>query len=268
MKTFIYYKTNGEREFIESEAPLKLDELQKLVGGLIEFTPVEPDGSVFCANEEGLVNNMPDNPFARYRNQSVNGFFRGNLVQGIIDENGDFIGFEDTKPFIREKIELPKILFEKDKIIHQFGIGDFMGQTTHSVLKTVGYASNGKPVFKDAKKGARKQFTLRNLDNEDSLIFEGNVPFATDGETTLNKNNGSTFTTRVVRGNALINLVGDEPTILEWVKHKNINPFFTAYDRVNHIDPNKDIETLLFLDVPSSCKMVDDRRVGQAKRNS
>lgn len=45
---------------------------------------------------------------------------------------------------------------------------------------------------------------------------------------------------------------------------KNINPFFTQYDRINHVDG--DVETLLFMDKFASCRLVADRQEKQLKR--
>ena len=104
---YIYYKTDGTHELIESEAPLSLKRLQALVGGSIEFTHQEPDSTVLCCNEEGLMNEMPENPFFVYINQGVEGFMRGNIIQGLDRETPDdmqFIGFDDPTPHIRTKI--------------------------------------------------------------------------------------------------------------------------------------------------------------------
>lgn len=267
---YIYYKTDGTSEIIESVDPLKLEKLQELVGGDIEFAPEEPDGSYYCVNEEGLLNHLPENQFARYRNQSVKGGFRGNVIHGKMectktDDGDEFVGFSDdeVEKFMRTKLEINKKLFEKDKVFTFIGIGSFMAQTTRTELKSLGFEHGGRPAFKDNKKGARKKFTVDTV-KDDLLIFEGtDLPFIVDGEQVSESSNG--FTSRVIRGNALINLIGKPEEIIEYVKNKNLNPFFDAYDRINLVGKG-DIETLLFPDLPPSCRMVADRQQRQRER--
>lgn len=56
------FKTNGQiKEAIRDEWPLR--ELQRVVGGYIEFLTL-PDGSGFCCNEEGKLHNLPINQAA------------------------------------------------------------------------------------------------------------------------------------------------------------------------------------------------------------
>jgi hypothetical protein len=235
--------------------------MQKLVGGLIEFTPKREDGSQFCVNEEGIVHGLPDNPFAIYGSNGVEGHYKGNAIHGRIDENGNFVGFDEPEKYLLKKVEISPLLFEKDKIFTVISVSDFMAKTTCAEVKATGLKTDdGMPIFKEAKKrGTRRMFTLRNLKEKDVLIFEGaykDMPFVVDGDMTTN---------RAIRCNALINLHGNPDVIVEWVKERNINPYFTAFDIVNHISENGD-EWLLFTDVPASCRLVQDKRMKQLER--
>ena len=142
---------------------------------------------------------------------------------------------------------------KKGDVVNIFGIGDFMAQTTHTAVKATGqYTADGKPVFTENKEGARKRFTLREF-KKDTLVFLGDVPFKTDGETELGGGEG-VFTTRMMRGNACLNFTGNPAEIKEWIETKNINKNFTAYDAVIHIDGEK--ETPLFPEVPTTHAVV------------
>jgi len=191
--------------------------------------------------------------------------YHGNIVQGYTNEQGEFMGFEDEIKYLHEVKKINPLLFQEGKIFTIIQISEWMAHTTKGIVKSVGkaYGTKGdKPAFKENKKGARKTFLLRNLEDKDVLIFEGSeLPFKLDGEV---KNQDGVFTSSTIRGNALFNFHGDPNTIREWVKTKNLNPFFTAYDRVNHVD-EKGKETLLFMDRFASCKLVADRQEKQLK---
>lgn len=60
---YSYVKADGRIIPMEVDTPFRLEEMQKLVGGFIEFTP-GPDGTELCINEEGRINGMERN--ARY----------------------------------------------------------------------------------------------------------------------------------------------------------------------------------------------------------
>lgn len=259
---YVLYKTDGTHEIIERSKPLEYNEESRLVGGRIEFSEnfEGNKGSSLLCNEEGMVNNLKPNPFFTPLYQE---HFYGDIVEGKMDDEGEFVGFSDDELEIRTPKAISKKLFEKDKVFTFIGIGDFMAQTTKLQLKSTGDEYQGLPVFKDAKKGARKKFTIRKVTNTETLIFEGNTPFGTDADiVTVDEATG--FTSRSFRGNALINLSGDPDTIRTWVKEKNLNPFFTAYDRINHVAQNGK-ETLLFLNRFASCKMVADRQQQQLR---
>ena len=63
MHLYSHVSEEGKITPIQSEKPLELAELQKLVGGYIEFVEVEL-GVDFCVNEEGRINGSKRN--ARY----------------------------------------------------------------------------------------------------------------------------------------------------------------------------------------------------------
>jgi len=259
---YILYKVDGTHEVLERETKIEYEELSKLVGGMVEssesFEDNEAHHTIFL-NENGISEGLKPNPFFTPMYQEN---FLGDIVEGIVDENGDFVG--DDLVVIREVKKISPLLFEKDRIFHIIAIGGFIANTTRGIVKSTGQTSDGKPIFKEAKKGARKLFTLRNLTDKDVMIFENETEFTIDGEVKQNAGNGMTCST--IRGNALFNLHGDIDRIREFVKKSNINPFFTAYDRINHIGADNETETLVFMDRFASCQMVADRQQGQLKR--
>ncbi len=145
---------------------------------------------------------------------------------------------------------------KKGDIITIIGISDWMATTTRNTLKATGLTtSDGKPVFTDNKKGARKKFTIRKLGRSD-LCFKGEVPFKLDSEVVTPGRPGDTiFSTQTFRGNACINLVGDPTLIKEYITSRNINPDFHAFDAVILIDGDK--ETPLFPEVPTTHAVVE-----------
>lgn len=98
---YIYYKTDGNVEVIESEKPLSLAKMQELVGGLIEFAPTPHEGLEYCVNEEGLVHDLPENPYCRYEAEDDRPQLRGNILLGRLVEGGEdgreFVGFDVVK---------------------------------------------------------------------------------------------------------------------------------------------------------------------------
>ncbi len=149
---------------------------------------------------------------------------------------------------------------KKNDIVHIFGISEWMANTTHSEMKFTGDFTGEKPIFKENKKGARKLFSLRTPEKEDQLVFIGEVPFKTDGETPgIVRESG--FTSSIMRGNACFNLTGDPQVIKDYVSHRNINKNFTRYDSVIHIDGEK--ETPLYPQVPTSSAPVQAIRANQ-----
>lgn len=145
---------------------------------------------------------------------------------------------------------------KKGDLLTIIGISDFMANTSFNVVKATGDYTDGKPILTENKKGARKKFTLRNLDKKDTLVFKGEVPFKRDFDVPKTGTSPSGFTSTIMRGNACINLVGDAAIIKDYVLHKNLNSNFTAYDTVLLIDVDKDAETPLFPDTPTSHAVV------------
>jgi len=147
-------------------------------------------------------------------------------------------------------------------------IGSSMPLTTVGEVKATGDLTvDREPIFKEAKKGARKKFTLRNLKDKGVMIFEGyakDLPFWIDGDARAKKPSGEGFSSNTIRINCLYNLHGDPVVIKEYIETKNINPFFTCHDRVNHVDGDK--ETLVFMDKFASCKLVADKQTAQHAR--
>lgn len=260
---YLYYKTDGTFEKIERDTPLPYEDLSSLVGGLIEFAQDE-DGTEYCINETGLIDNLPVNNFITPKYQAN---YHGNIIHGRTNEDGDFVGFEpfEVEENTRKLKTISPELCVVGKVFTIIGIGEFMAQTTRAEVKAVG-SIGGKPAFKENKKGARKQFHLRNLTANDILIFEGkNLPFKIDGEVETISANG--MKSRTIRGNALLNFVGDADTIRNYINEYNLNPFFTAYDRVNLIEKG-DRETLLFPNRFASSKRVAELQEKQIKRDS
>ena len=76
---YYYALANGMVRWIVRKKPLPLEELQKMVGGNIEFA----DEGTVCCNEEGLLIGLPRN--------KVHPKFVGNIIFGRT-VNGEFIG--------------------------------------------------------------------------------------------------------------------------------------------------------------------------------
>ena len=248
---YLYYKTDGTHEILHRDSKLEYEELRNLVGGNIEFAQ-DKDGSEYCINEEGILNNLPPNPFITPMYQEA---YHGNIVHGMTDEDGEFVGFEDVlaNDYLRSVKTINPDLCVVGKVFTIIAISE-MGLTLARAIKSVG-SVNGKPAFKDFAKGSRRTYHLRNIKDKDTLIFEGSeLPFVPDTQ------KGNTM-----RMNGLINLYGDIKTIREWVLEKNLNPFFTAHDRVVQVD-EAGIETLVFMDRFASCQLVAKMQTAQHER--
>lgn len=143
---------------------------------------------------------------------------------------------------------------KKGDVLTIIGISDSWGATTKNQVKATGEnTADGKAIFKENKKGARKMFTLRNLDAKDKLIFADDVPFLIDSEEKP-KSDGGMFVTQTIHMNACINLVGDAEVIKDWILNKNLNRSFTSFDVVILKDGEK--ETALFPEVETSHAVV------------
>ena len=78
---YYYVKADGTLERVYRRKEISLEDLQKMVGGYIEFVPYG-DGTV-CCNEEGLLKGLPKN--------KIHPKFVGNIVFGHT-VNGQFVG--------------------------------------------------------------------------------------------------------------------------------------------------------------------------------
>lgn len=142
---------------------------------------------------------------------------------------------------------------EKDTVLTIIGIGDFMGSTFRRQVKATGQEQGGRPIFKETKKGSRKMFMMRNLNNKDTLIFKGDIPFAIDGDVSTQTANG--FISTIIRGNACLNLVGDANIVKDYIENHNLNENFSAFDHVLLIDGEKEIP--LYPDTPTAHAVIE-----------
>ena len=127
----------------------------------------------------------------------------------------------------------------KGDVLTIIGISDFMETTTRASVKATGITtSDGRQIFTENKKGARKKFTLRAFGNE-KIVFKGEVPFKIDSE--VERPDGKGFTVRKFSGNACFNFVGDPNVIKDYVSYRNLNTAFTKYDAVILVDGDKEI---------------------------
>ena len=94
---YIYHKVDGTTEEIVRETKLSLEEMQGLVDGYIEFAQL-PNGHTLCLNEEGLMNDMPENPAFSYADlgwgPEMPGKLRGNIIEGQDVETEDDTEFQ------------------------------------------------------------------------------------------------------------------------------------------------------------------------------
>jgi len=129
-------------------------------------------------------------------------------------------------------------IFKKDRLFITVGVAEVTGHTYINKLRATGLFQDGKPVFKENRKGAVSTFVLRDLEKNDMLLFDvtrEKLPFQIDSEVKGEE----------VKENGLINLLGEKEEIKKWVMEKNINPFFTAFKKINHISYKRE-EALLF----------------------
>jgi len=98
-----YLMTNGSSVDIISNKPLSLDQLQGLVGGLIEYAgsriiDMGGDSIVACCNEEGMVMNLPINEQIKTKTDYQ---IHGNVILGCDEEGADgvmeFVGLSEQK---------------------------------------------------------------------------------------------------------------------------------------------------------------------------
>jgi hypothetical protein len=95
----IIYRTTGECDIMHLTEFPQLETLQKIVGGYIELVRL-PDGTDIYANEEGLLNSLPPNPYLWF-NDGIDGSM--NIVGDAIhfkgcDDDGNSLGFDDVGP--------------------------------------------------------------------------------------------------------------------------------------------------------------------------
>lgn len=70
-------KTDGTMETIEKKPTL--ERLQEIVGGLIQYVPVNSGGFLYC-NEEGKLIGLPDNNYATM----IARLFAGDYIAGDV----------------------------------------------------------------------------------------------------------------------------------------------------------------------------------------
>lgn len=83
MSTRVFKKFYTDGRVEEGDWKMELEEMQKFVGGYVEMVPTTIPHRVLIVNEEGLLENLPNNPNA---SQIVNprthviGLIRGNAL--------------------------------------------------------------------------------------------------------------------------------------------------------------------------------------------
>jgi len=100
--TYLLIHADGRKERVESENILTLGELQKLVGGYIEWVPLARDGFGCMVNEEGRIMDppLPDNAkFPEFCGPIV----FGRMAPGPNEEDGD--DFTGLTPAALAKLE-------------------------------------------------------------------------------------------------------------------------------------------------------------------
>lgn len=233
---YLLYKTNGEVEEIDTDrSTLPLARIQDYVGGYIE--PMV-DGDVYCyVNEDGLQKMLPRNPFYPK--------YVGNIIAGklcdVETNKGEtttkgFFGFDDKeeiKKYQKKIVAYPQELFRAGKVFTQVTIGDFVPTTFEAIFKSTGSFMGGQPIFTEDLKGSKAKFFVRNLEDSETLLFSGRLPFEVE-------------TGVIPQGKAMFYFRGDMEKIKDYVQNKNLNPFFTAHERVCHLSDDNKVATLLF----------------------
>lgn len=81
----------GLPEEVEVSDENELDDLQRYVGGWIEYVPTDQDVTLYC-NEEGKILNLPPNPLATELFGSLlmpGDYLAGDVILlGLLDEDG------------------------------------------------------------------------------------------------------------------------------------------------------------------------------------
>ncbi len=149
--------------------------------------------------------------------------------------------------------------FEKDQVYTIITISEWMAHTVKRQVKATGIMSNGRPVFKENKRGTRKMFTLPTLFAKGTIILHASNDLTVDSEVTSAPSvNG--FTSTITRGNACFNFVGTADNI-KFAMIGNLNPNFDQYDRVLAINPEKPFddgnETIVFDSGPTQHAVVE-----------
>jgi len=262
MLVYAIYRADGSCEIQHTTAPIKLELLQKLVGGNIEAYRTS-DGADVYINEEGRLEDLPSNPF--YAED-----LRGTVIEcGGVDTKGDDKGLSEDY-VLRNKTELPEFLFKKGEKVTIFYVGSSMPMTAQMEIKMQGYSGDygrqaGMPVFR--RKNKRKDAVWSCYKNE-LMIFKGwELPFSSD----VNMKgvpSGNGFTSNKMRMNALFNLGGmPKEELAEYIETHQSNPFFMQKDRINFVDNVADTEELLFVHEPASCQLVADMQMKQTGDN-
>ena len=103
-QTYLLVNTDGSLERIQTDGIMKLQQMQHLVGGYIEFVRMAEGGVGCMINEEGRLRGLPDN--ARYPNLC------GPIVFGRMGEDPDNAMSEDgpDSEFLGLNEELLRVL--------------------------------------------------------------------------------------------------------------------------------------------------------------
>ena len=117
------------------------------------------------------------------------------------------------------------MIFEINKKYTIIGISEWMATTTKIEIQITRQINN-RFVFK--AKGKRKEFYLQPL-KDNNLVFEGwDLPVRIDSEGDYVLEPGHVMASKIFRGNACINLIGDENVIKDYVENKNLNEIFSS----------------------------------------
>jgi hypothetical protein len=101
MKSALFIPVEGEPSLVDipDSGDGELQELQRLVGGWIEYVPTEQPITLYC-NEEGKIEGLPLNPRATLHFSGllqVGDYLAGDVVVlGPIDEHGENTGIDPS----------------------------------------------------------------------------------------------------------------------------------------------------------------------------
>ena len=141
---------------------------------------------------------------------------------------------------------------KKGDIITIIGLNGF-GMCNRAEFKYYGQYAGVEAVTEN-KKGARKKFRMPDINNQDNdrLTFIGQVPAKIQGEIVRNG-------IRTMHGDCTIKIYGTPLEVMALVE-ANQNRNFTRHDAVFAIDPETDVATPVYPDVPTSSRPVQALR--------